>query len=182
MYYDTENNTSGGQGNDERIARLLSSIEQNLRDLRQLVLRPGYQAAMPAGFMPARQVLEDAGVEGIFDGERMVDTNGKSYPVPPNYASKSKLVEGDPLKMYATPDGKYVFKQLGPVERRTIPGTLRLEGNRYLVDADEGQCYSILTACVTYYMALYSVKPGDRVSIMIPAEQQANWAVIDNVL
>src|SRR5690606_16926125 len=38
-------------------------------------------------------------IEGVFDGENMVDDAGKKYPVPANYASKSKLVEGDMLKL-----------------------------------------------------------------------------------
>ena len=33
-------------------------------------------------------------VEGVFDGQNMVGSDGKIYSVPPNYASKSKLVEG----------------------------------------------------------------------------------------
>ena len=182
--YDSEN--EGFDANDERVARLLTSIEQSLRDLRQIVLSPAAREASqfssPSGFFAPRAQFEDNGVEGVFDGERMIDSNGKSFPVPPNYASKSKLVEGDPLKMYMAPDGKAVYKQLGPVERHVIPGVLRLEGNRYLVDSEEGQTYSILTACVTYYMALFNVKPGDTVSIMVPADRPANWAVIDNVL
>jgi hypothetical protein len=36
-------------------------------------------------------------IEGIFDGQNMVDSKGQTYPVPANYASKSKLVEGEVL-------------------------------------------------------------------------------------
>jgi hypothetical protein len=168
---------------DERIVRLIQTIENDVRTLRQL-LSAGHEpelggASIPPGFFGGGP--QDDGIEGIFDGERMIDANGKSYQVPPNYASKSKLIEGDPLKLYIGADGKYVYKQLGPVERRTIPGLLRMEGNHYVVDADEGVTYSILTACVTYYMALYNIKVGDRVMIMVPAEGHARWAVIDNI-
>jgi hypothetical protein len=171
----------------DRVLRLIDTIENDLRALRQLVngtmpnrvdhaLRV---ASAPVGFM---QHGEDAGIDGTFDGERMLDAEGKVYQVPPNYASKSKLVEGDPLKLYITGDGKYVYKQLGPVERTTTPGTLRLEGNHYVVDADDGNTYNVLTACVTYYMSLYGLEPGGRVMAMIPAGQPARWAVIDNIL
>lgn len=171
----------------DRIFRLIESIENDLRALKQMVsgtMPPRVDhasrvASAPVGFM---QHGEDAGIDGIFDGERMVDAEGKGYQVPPNYASKSKLVEGDPLKLYITRDGKYVYKQLGPVERTTVPGTLRLEGNHYVVDADDGKTYNILTACVTYYMSLYSLEPGGRVMAMIPTDHEARWAVIDNVL
>ena len=30
-------------------------------------------------------------IEGVFDGQSMVGSDGKTYPVPANYASKSKL-------------------------------------------------------------------------------------------
>ncbi|CAN5173246.1 hypothetical protein BH11PAT4_BH11PAT4_2750 [soil metagenome] len=176
--------------NLERAMKILESLEHDVRTLRGMLAgtaEPFSSTNSLPGFMtPASHATvgqyfgEDDGVEGTFDGERMVDTNGKSYQVPPNYASKSKLIEGDPLKLYIGADGKYVYKQLGPVERRNVGGVLRMEGNHYVVDSDEGHTYGILTACVTYYIALYSIKPGDRVMIMIPATGLARWAVIDN--
>ncbi|MEK7563502.1 MAG: hypothetical protein AAB544_03855, partial [Patescibacteria group bacterium] len=44
-------------------------------------------------------------VEGIFDGQNMVDGSGQTYPVPANYASKSKLVESDGMKLTITDEG-----------------------------------------------------------------------------
>lgn len=171
----------------DRVIRLIENIENDLRALRQLVsgtMAPRVDHALqmassPVGFM---QNSHDVGIDGNFDGEKMIDTEGKTYQVPPNYASKSKLVEGDPLKLYITRDGKYVFKQLGPVERMTVPGTLRMEGNHYVVDADDGTTYNVLTACVTYYMSLYGLQPGGRVMALLPVGVKARWAVIDNVL
>ncbi len=182
----------------EKIAKLIANLERDIAALKKLIVSGesvdvtlsdepedvsgGY--VMAGGFMPMRHggtSLEDSAIEGTFDGERMVDANGKSYQVPPNYASKSKLVEGDPLKLYITADGKYLYKQLGPVERRTVPGVLKLDGSRYIVDAEDGNVYGILTACVTYYMSLYNIKEGDKVIAMIPADRPAHWAVIDNV-
>jgi hypothetical protein len=43
-------------------------------------------------------------VEGVFDGQNMVGSDGKTYPVPANYASKSKLVQGDILKLTIAED------------------------------------------------------------------------------
>jgi hypothetical protein len=172
----------------ERMLRLIETIENELRALRQMAaggLRPhtassqGSSLSNPVGFMPSSH---DAGIDGIFDGEKMVDAEGKSYQVPPNYASKSKLIEGDPLKLYITHDGKYVYKQLGPIPRMSVPGTLRQEGSRFVVDADDGTTYNILTACVTYYMSLYGLQQDGRVMIMIPAAKPSRWAVLDNVL
>ena len=61
-------------------------------------------------------------IEGIFDGENMIGPDGKKYSVPPNYASKSKLVFGDRLKLIISDTGKFTYKQIGPVERRYVTG------------------------------------------------------------
>jgi hypothetical protein len=169
--------------NIDRAAHLLEKIEQDVRELRQILGAGavGY-ASQPTYSLVDQAGVADDGIEGIFDGERMVDYSGKTYQVSSNYASKSKLVEGDPLKLYITPDGKFFYKQLGPIERRTTPGVLRAEGNHYVVDAEDGATYNILTASVTYYMSLFNLRLGDRVMLLVPADQPSRWAVIDNML
>ncbi len=72
-------------------------------------------------------------IEGIFDGQNMVDGGAQSYPVPANYASKSKLVEGDGMKLTITDEGKFIYKQIAPVERRTTKGVLIQEDGQYKV-------------------------------------------------
>jgi hypothetical protein len=116
-------------------------------------------------------------VEGVFDGENMIGDAGKVYPVPANYASKSKLIVGDKLKLSVAEDGSFIFKQIGPAERRKIIGTLAFENNAYHVMA-EGKVYKVLYASVTYYKA----KNGDRVTLVIPAQGDADWAALDNVI
>jgi len=59
-------------------------------------------------------------IEGVFNGEGMVGSDGKVYSVPPNYASKSRLVEGDILKLTIKNDGTFIYKQIGPIERRRV--------------------------------------------------------------
>ena len=51
-------------------------------------------------------------IEGIFDGEKMIGPDGQIYSVPANYASKSRLVEGDTLKLIITNRGAFIFKQI----------------------------------------------------------------------
>lgn len=169
----------------ERIVKLIENIEQNLRALKQLV-GEGELAVPPlAGqnnYFAATEENEDAAIEGVFDGEKMIDYNGKSYQVSANYASKSKLVEGDPLKLYITDDGKFYYKQLGPVARKNLPGTLRSEGNHFVIEGDDKKVYNVLTASVTYYMSLFNIHAGDRLMMLLPADREAHWAVIDNIL
>lgn len=116
-------------------------------------------------------------VEGVFDGQNMVDANGQSYPVPANYASKSKLVEGDGMKLTITDEGKFIYKQIAPLERRTVKGVLIQEDGQYKVLA-EGKAYRTLLASVTFYRA----EIGDQVTILLPKEGEAEWGAIDAVI
>ena len=115
-------------------------------------------------------------VEGIFDGQNMVDSDGQTYPVPANYASKSKLVEGDGMKLTITEDGKFIYKQIHPVDRRTVVGALIQEDGQYKVLA-EGKTYRVLLASVTFYRA----EVGDQVTIILPKDD-AHWGAVENVI
>lgn len=117
-------------------------------------------------------------IEGTFDGQIMLGTDGKQYPVPANYASKSKLVEGDMLKLTITRDGAFLYKQIGPVERRhAIAVVTQDEGGNYYVVTD-GKPYRVLLASITYFKAA----PGDEVAIVTPRDMEATWAAIENVI
>ncbi len=116
-------------------------------------------------------------VEGAFDGQNMVDGEGNTYPVPANYASKSKLVEGDGMKLTITDEGKFIYKQIAPINRRTIVGVLIQEDGQYKVLA-EGKVYRLLLASVTFYRA----EVGDQVTILLPKDGDAHWGAVDAVI
>jgi len=118
-------------------------------------------------------------IEGVFEGQNMIGSDGKTYPVPANYASKSKLVQGDILKLTIADDGAFMYKQIGPIPRKQVVGTLRLENGHYYVDVDK-KSYRILLASVTYFKA----KPGDQVSVNIPEDDSTNveWAALEAAL
>ncbi|PIR48550.1 hypothetical protein COU80_02450 [Candidatus Peregrinibacteria bacterium CG10_big_fil_rev_8_21_14_0_10_55_24] len=116
-------------------------------------------------------------IEGIFDGQNMVDGNSQTYPVPANYASKSKLVEGDGMKLTITDEGKFIYKQIAPVERRTIVGVLIQEDGQYKVLA-EGKALRVLLASVTFYRA----EVGDQVTILLPKGSEAKWGAVEAVI
>ena len=117
-------------------------------------------------------------IEGVFDGQNMVGSDGKTYPVPANYASKSKLVQGDILKLTIADDGAFMYKQIGPVPRKQVVGTLKLEKGHYYVEV-AGRDYRVLLASVTYFKA----KPGDQVSVNLPEEDDnVEWAAIEAAL
>lgn len=117
-------------------------------------------------------------IEGVFDGQNMVGSDGKTYPVPANYASKSKLVQGDILKLTIAEDGAFLYKQIGPVPRKQVVGMLKLENGHYTVEVG-GRDYRVLLASVTYFKA----KPGDQVSVNIPEDDtNVEWAAIEAAL
>jgi hypothetical protein len=117
-------------------------------------------------------------IEGTFDGQIMIGTDGRQYPVPANYASKSKLIEGDMLKLTITPDGSFIYKQIGPIERMRLIGTVNqdAEGNYFI--AAEGKAYKVLLASITYF----KVEPGDEVTLVAPRDMNSDWGAIENVL
>lgn len=116
-------------------------------------------------------------IEGIFDGQNMVDGVGQTYPVPANYASKSKLVEGDAMKLTISDEGKFIYKQIAPIERHNVVGALIQEDGQYKVLA-EGKAYRVLLASVTFYRA----EVGDRVTIILPKGREAKWGAVENVI
>lgn len=117
-------------------------------------------------------------IEGVFDGQNMVGSDGKMYPVPANYASKSKLVQGDILKLTIADDGTFLYKQIGPIPRKQVVGTLKLENGHYYVEVSDKE-FRVLLASVTYFKA----KPGDQVSVNVPEDDaNAEWAALEAAL
>jgi hypothetical protein len=87
--------------------------------------------------------------------------------IPPNYASKSKLVEGDLLRLVVTDNGRFIFKQRGPIERQRLMGVLTYhdQNDEWSVVAD-GRKFRVLTASVTYFKA----QPNDNAVILVPSD------------
>ncbi len=163
----------------KRLRSLLHEAETNLSAAKELLISMIGDSDTIS--MPRETVVsspEGKIIEGIFDGQHMIGPDGKAYPVPANYSSKSKLVEGDILKLTITDDGKFLYKQIGPVERRAVIGTLVHHDDKYYVEVS-GKEYQILYASVTYFR----LREGMQVSVVIPAtDDQATWAAVEAAL
>lgn len=157
------------KNNLENIRRLLDVIEDNIRTIKKTLFSENFHSQ--AGQLN----VEGECVEGVFDGAVMVDKNGKEYSVPANYASKSKLVAGDILKLNIAQDGTFIFKQIGPIERKKIVGIVQEEGGRFYVKAGKKN-YDILFASATYF----KLSQDDKVSIIIPKDQESSFAAVEN--
>jgi signal transduction histidine kinase len=124
-------------------------------------------------------VEEDTNVvEGVFNGENMIGPDGKEYSVPANYASKSKLVEGDMLKLTITDRGTFLYKQTKPVERKRLIGKLEKDANGNYEVSAEHKRFRVITASVTYYKGV----PGDKVVVLVPVSGDSAWGAVENVI
>jgi hypothetical protein len=164
----------------EVIRQMLESAENNIISARELLKEIMGISGTPDLSKKAKDlsVSEDGKIiEGVFDGEDMVGPDSQKYPVPANYASKSKLVCGDVLKLTVASDGSYIYKQIGPVERKKVIGVLTQEDDKFKVLA-EGRAYNVLQASITYFKA----KPGDEVTLVLPKTEDSDWGAIENVI
>lgn len=164
-----------GEKQLKTLKKLIETAETNLAGAKELLA----SLVGDEGSDLVRPTVDQAGkvIEGVFDGQNMIAPDGKLYPVPANYASKSKLVQSDTLKLTIDDSGTFLYKQIAPAQRRKLIGTLNLKDGQYYVEA-QGKDYRVLFASVTYYKA----QPGDQVTIVIPEEDPADWAAIEAVL
>lgn len=162
----------------DSLREMISSAEKTIQGAKAMLLQ--LEGKKKVGRKRKSENTEEEGtvVEGSFDGQIMIGADGKQYPVPANYASKSKLVEGDLLKLTITPDGLFIYKQIGPADRKHALGVVSQDevGNYYVLA--DGKPYKVLLASVTYFRA----EPGDEVAIIIPRQIESAWAAIENVI
>ena len=162
----------------KRLTSLIQEAETNLAAAKELLISIIGEDGTVVTPKSSQEEVTGKIVEGVFDGQTMVGPDGKNYPVPANYASKSKLVEGDILKLTIADDGTFIYKQIGPIERRQIIGTLVQHDGAYYVEAS-GREYRILLASVTYFR----IKEGDQVTIIVPEDNpEATWAAVEAAL
>ena len=170
------------------LKRRLEEAERNIQLCRQLiggtgstgsdVIMPTFSSSAKMDAIEADENFAGKIINGEFDGEHMKGDDGQLYPVPANYASKSKLVEGDKLKLAIEPDGAFVYKQIVPKDRTRVRGVFDInEQGQYVVKSDDKE-YRLLLASVTFY----HIDRGDTVTILLPAEGKAVWGAVENVI
>lgn len=171
------------------ISSLLRNVKENNDKLLEILgaVSPDIEAKISIGQIGDEQISAEANskpmesgriIEGVFDGENMIGPDGKQYSVPANYASKSKLVEGDILKLTITSNGTFVYKQIGPIERQRVVGTIATtESGNYIVNSDDKK-WRVLTASVTYFKG----QAGDEIVILVPKSGESKWAAVENIV
>ena len=155
------------------LRQMVENAERNIVAAKQILSQIDDSSAKKVSNPEASQI-----VEGTFDGEKMIGLDGKKYPVPVNYASKSKLIEGDLLKLTITEDGRFLYKQISPADRRQIIGTILKDSNDRYYALSEGRKYNVLLASLTYFKA----EEGNEVTLVVPKEKISQWAAIEAVM
>lgn len=162
--------------------QMLESAEHSLAAAQKILAE---LVGVPAPSLKAKEVfrpdvpVDGKVVEGVFDGQNMVGPDGKTYSVPANYASKSKLVDGDTLKLTIADDGTFIYKQIGPVERKRAIGKLVRDplSDEFMIDVN-GVSMKVLRASVTYFKG----EVGDQIVVLLPKNTESKWVAVENII
>lgn len=169
----------------ELINKIADNIEEGAKQLKNLLAGTFDEEDAKISIGQLSEKLSDTAsdeganiIEGVFDGESMIGPDGKQYSIPANYASKSKLVEGDILKLTITGTGTFVYKQIGPIERKRVIGELEKSTSGNFVVRSKDRTWRVITASVTYYKG----DAGDEVVILVPKIGESKWAAVENIV
>lgn len=162
----------------------LDKIENELQRVKFELSKAGLVSGESPDFSDKVKSLQagedDTGkvIEGVFDGQQMIGPDGKYYSIPANYISKSKLVEGDILKLRISNDGTFIYKQIGPVNRERKVGKLIKDDEENFAAMVGNKMYKVILAAVTYFHG----DEGDEVVILVPKDTESQWAAIENII
>ncbi len=179
----TENNTTQEEEKEAKIRELreiITNAQETISSATQLLsaIQGISPTEMPINLSNSTEDDDEQAIYGYFDGQIMIGDDGKQYPVPANYASKSKLVEGDKLKLNITPDNRFVYKQIGPVQRNYLIGLVKKDSKgNFTIQTPEKE-YQVLLAAATYF----KIEDGDEVTLIVPQGKTTVWGAIENVL
>jgi hypothetical protein len=165
----------------KELQEIITTAEETIFSAKQLLanLQPELTPdEMPIGQANDPEEVDGQIIYGFFDGQIMIGDDGKQYPVPANYASKSKLVEGDKLKLTITKDNRFMYKQIGPVQRNYFIGIVQKDERGNFTIKTASKKYKVLLAAATYF----KIEPGDEVTLIVPQDKDTVWGAIENVL
>ncbi len=147
----------------------LSSIDIKTLDITKLILN---------NKIDKNEVSET--IEWEFDGVVLIDKDWKKYPVPTNYASKSKLISWDEMKLNIMKNGKMIFKLIKKVERHTIQAILSKDStsDKDIAIYKNKYIFILNHAAVSYH----KWKPGDKVLITVNKSKPWKFAALDTIM
>lgn len=168
---DKKEEISISQKEIERLKKILVKIESQINHAKGILFNSDFIQTIHQ--IDTKNAVDF--IEGFFDGEQMITKDKKIYQVSANYASKSKLIVGDLLKLVIAPDGTYIYKQIAPAARKKIIGVLEKSGDKYRVKT-QNKYYNVLLASITFFKA----GVGDKLTIIVPKDKDSDWAAVEN--
>ncbi len=170
------------QSKIDELQDIIATAEETILSAQRLLanLQPNLVApeTMPLSKESGNDDENGQVIYGFFDGQIMIGDDGRQYPVPANYASKSKLVEGDKLKLTITDNNRFVYKQIGPVQRNYLIGLVKQDERGNFTIKTQDKEYKVLLAAATYF----KIEPGDEVTLIVPQNGETVWGAVENVL
>lgn len=166
----------------ESIERDLHKVKNTLQTLSQLKDNINdFDAIIKANISDEVVKEPENVVKGEFDGYFMVWEDLKKYPVPVNYASKSKLIPGDKLKVHIHENGKLIYKLIEPAPRQHVRAVLSKDttqpGKFFAITPDK-QTFALNAAAVSFYKGL----PGDEAYITINKNGVGDYAALETII
>lgn len=170
----------------DELKQILENIEIQIQKCKIILeggsLTPDGRADLGDKLSGLNQIItqdKEKVIEGVFDGQKMIGPDGKQYSIPANYISKSKLVEGDILKLTIDENGNFIYKQIGPVERERLVGKLvkNESADEYIVMVND-KVFKVIMASVTYFKG----EEGDEAVILVPKGTGSQYSAIENII
>ncbi len=169
----------------QAIRDFIITAEKSLKNAKKLLkdliddnnLDLNKEIDLDASWLHTYQSNDSKIIEWVFTWEDMFWADRNRYPVPVNYASKSKLVQWDKLKLTIEWSWRMLYKQILPIERESKVGLITKDKGKFQAIAD-WVAYDLLTAAVTHFKwDIWS-----KVTIIIPKWKPATFAAIDAVI
>lgn len=117
------------------------------------------------------------GVEGTFDGTNLITSTGEKIEVPSAYASKTRILFGDTVKMYDD-NGEKKFKVMVKQPRKKLDALSTKKDNKWYALTGIG-VYKISDSFADFN----KLAVNDRLSVLVPeGNLQVPFAAIEEVL
>ena len=187
LIYFSNKNKKMTQQNESLVTLLhmLNKLENDVVKAKALVQKlfgENWSAYDTVPAAVAASTVEEDGVQVVewkFDGTFMIGNDTKMYPVPMNYASKTKLIPGDMLKLRIMEDGKLIYKVIGPAARKFLKAKLtKTEEGKFIALSEDNKTFSLNQAAVSFFK--WNV--GNEITIILNAGDDTGFAAIEAVI
>lgn len=167
---------------------LISQLESNIHELKSALATPKKISIskLKKDLHKIKSLASELGIKltkneilWIYDGYSFVWQDQQKYTVPLNYASKSKLVPWDTLKLTMMEDGELRYKLITPASRKKTKAVLNKDINgRWIWITRDKDAYMLNLAAVTFY----KWRPGDQATIIINPDLDIKFAAVEIII